>query len=166
VLAANLHGFAYTGGSYATAYDWWLGLEAQGYARAGGAAPPAGALLFFAPTGGNYAGHVDVYLGDGRIISSDVDSSGAHAPGEVGIVDMNTEPGASSWAGWNAPNYLGWAEPRFFGAGQIAAQRPSKVFRPKTAKKTAKKTVVETEMPLDPDIAGIVGTVTAPGLSD
>jgi hypothetical protein len=121
VLVANLHGFDYTGGGYATAYEWWLGLDGLGLAHAGSTAPPPGALLFYGPTHSNSAGHVDTYLGDGRIISNDIGADASYQPGAVSIFSMADDPW--SWAGWNAANYLGWAEP-YFTSTPIVADRP------------------------------------------
>jgi hypothetical protein len=125
VLAANLNG--YDSSDHATAYDWWLGFAAHGQAHLADTNPPAGALLFFAATSSNPAGHVAVYLGDGKIASNDIDSHGQFRSGGVGIFSVTDPLAAGSFASWTDPTYLGWTPPRFT-SRVIAHGRPADVF--------------------------------------
>ncbi|MFG3041860.1 peptidase M23 [Streptomyces sp. NPDC048330] len=62
--------------------------------------PPPGALMYWET--GNRAGHVAIYLGDGKIASNDI-----NRPGYIDVVqatDIETKWGAT---------YLGWAPPYF-----------------------------------------------------
>jgi hypothetical protein len=75
---------------------------------------------------GGGAGHVAVYLGGGKIISSDVNARGNYTPGAVGIFSMKSASGKKSWTGWNSAHYLGWTEPHFTSAK--IADRPGPVM--------------------------------------
>nr|WP_238357227.1 CHAP domain-containing protein [Kribbella italica] len=98
-LAANIWGRPRAG--YASAAEQWSQMVASGNAHVD-RQPPVGALVFW-DTGGLY-GHVAVYVGDGRIVSNDINDQ---VPGEGGVylVDLTTIE-----TEWNA-TYLGWAPP-------------------------------------------------------
>jgi len=70
--------------------------------------PPAGALLFY--ESGDF-GHIATYLGDGLLISNDVNDAKAGIIGGAYIVPTKAMEGD----GWNLP-YLGWSEPIFKGS--------------------------------------------------
>ena len=101
-FVAVLAGRASSG--YSTALDAWQTFEAQGVAHPvtgpDGTTPPVGAWLYYAsPT--NPAGHVDTYLGNGQIASTDV-----FANGRVGVGPAS----AITNGPWHL-QYLGWAPP-------------------------------------------------------
>ncbi|TDO30207.1 CHAP domain-containing protein [Kribbella sp. VKM Ac-2527] len=104
-LAANIWGLAQSG--YTSAAEQWTQMVATGNAHPNDRQPPTGALLFWA-TGGPY-GHVAVYVGDGRIVSNDIEDRALGIGGvylvEVGAIE----------AGWSA-TYLGWSPPIYSGA--------------------------------------------------
>jgi hypothetical protein len=99
-LAANIWGRPRAG--YISAAEQWRQMVATGNAHAGDRRPPAGALLFW-ETGGPY-GHVAVYVGNGRIVSNDIDD---RVPGEGGVYLVDFEVIESKWGA----TYLGWAPP-------------------------------------------------------
>jgi hypothetical protein len=70
--------------------------------------PPPGALLFWKHKGDSAsdAGHVAIYLGDGKIASNDIESKG-----KISIVPM--EAIEQKWG----QQYLGWTPPYFKNAG-------------------------------------------------
>lgn len=100
-FVAILDGRASSG--YATALDAWQTFQAQGVAHPvtgpDGVAPPVGAWLYYAS--GNPAGHVDTYLGQGKVASTDV-----FANGRVGV-----GPASALTNGPWRLQYLGWAAP-------------------------------------------------------
>jgi hypothetical protein len=111
-FAANLSGRAMSG--YPTASDAWASFTRSGTAHPAdavdGHAPPPGAWLYY--SSGSPAGHVAVYLGSGKVASTDVLRSG-----RVSIV-----PAAAMTDGpWHL-TYLGWAAP--WGA-KVATVAPS-----------------------------------------
>lgn len=75
--------------------------------------PPAGAILFY-ESGEN--GHITTFLGDGLLISNDVNDSKSGISGGAYIVPTKAMEGD----GWNLP-YLGWSEPIFNGGKQSPA---------------------------------------------
>ena len=101
-FVAILDGRAYSG--YSTALDAWQTFEAEGAAhpvtRSDGVAPPVGAWLYYSDNT-NPAGHVVVYLGNGRIASTD-----AFGRGRVGVGPAS----AITDGPWHM-QYLGWATP-------------------------------------------------------
>jgi len=99
-LAANIWGRPRAG--YFSAAQQWSRMIATGNAHARDRRPPVGALVFWA-TDGPY-GHVAVYVGDGRIVSNDIND---RAPGEGGVYLVEIGLIESQW---NA-TYLGWAPP-------------------------------------------------------
>ncbi|TCO41022.1 CHAP domain-containing protein [Kribbella antiqua] len=99
-LAANIWGRPRAG--YFSAAEQWRQMVATGNAHRGDRQPPVGALLFWA-TGGPY-GHVAVYVGNGRIVSNDINDA---VPGEGGVYLVEIGLIESKW---NA-TYLGWAPP-------------------------------------------------------
>ena len=100
-FVAILDGRASSG--YATALDAWQTFQAQGVAHPvtgpDGVAPPVGAWLYY--SSGNPAGHVDTYLGQGQVASTDV-----FANGRVGV-----GPASALTNGPWRLQYLGWAAP-------------------------------------------------------
>ncbi|WP_229890899.1 peptidase M23 [Streptomyces mashuensis] len=66
--------------------------------------PPPGALMFWDT--GHRAGHVAIYVGDGKIASNDIGT-----PGEISIV-----PATDIETKWRA-KYLGWSPPYYPNAG-------------------------------------------------
>lgn len=104
---ANLSGKAFSG--YDTASEAWNHFESTGAAHPvtgpDGSEPPVGAWLYY--SGSSAAGHVAVYLGDGKVASTD-----AFGSGRVGIGRME-ELTDGAWR----LNYLGWAAP--WGQGKI-----------------------------------------------
>ena len=100
-FVAILDGRASSG--YATALDAWQTFLAQGVAHPvtgpDGVAPPVGAWLYY--SSGNPAGHVDTYLGQGQVTSTDV-----FANGRVGV-----GPASALTNGPWRLQYLGWAAP-------------------------------------------------------
>jgi len=99
-LGANIWGRPRAG--YISAAEQWTRMVATGNARPDDRRPPVGALLFWA-TDGPY-GHVAVYVGNGRIVSNDIND---RAPGEGGVYLVEIGLIESEW---NA-TYLGWAPP-------------------------------------------------------
>jgi hypothetical protein len=69
--------------------------------HAGDKEPPVGALVFW-DTGAGKAGHVAIYVGDGKIISNDIRRSGK--VDEVPMSEISSKWGAK---------YLGWTDPYF-----------------------------------------------------
>jgi hypothetical protein len=100
-FVAVLDGRPHSG--YSTALDAWQTFSAAGVAHPvtsdDGVAPPVGAWLYY--RGSNPAGHVDTYLGNGQIASTDV-----FAQGRVGI-----GPASAITNGPWRLQYLGWAPP-------------------------------------------------------
>lgn len=100
-FASNLSGRSSSG--YGSAMDAWTAFTAAGTAHPAnavdGRAPPPGAWLYY--SGSDTAGHVDVYLGNGLIASTDV-----FADGTVGI-----GPASAITDGPWHETYLGWAAP-------------------------------------------------------
>jgi hypothetical protein len=99
-LAANIWGRPRAG--YYSAAEQWNHMVATGKAHEGDRRPPVGALTFW-ETGGPY-GHVAVYVGNGRIVSNDIND---RVPGEGGVYLVEIGLIESKW---NAA-YLGWAPP-------------------------------------------------------
>lgn len=99
-LAANIWGRPRAG--YYSAAEQWQQMVAQGKAHRGDLRPPVGALVFWA-TGGPY-GHVAVYIGNGHIVSNDIND---RVPGEGGVYDVEFGLIETRWGA----TYLGWAPP-------------------------------------------------------
>ena len=99
-LAANIWGRSRAG--YHSAAEQWQQMVATGNAHPDDRQPPVGALVFW-QTGGPY-GHVAVYVGNGRIVSNDIND---RVPGEGGVYLVDFSLIESKW---NA-TYLGWAPP-------------------------------------------------------
>ncbi|MFG1626197.1 CHAP domain-containing protein [Kribbella sp. NPDC049227] len=99
-LAANIWGRPRAG--YFSAAEQWQQMVATGNAHNHDRQPPIGALVFW-DTGGPY-GHVAVYVGNGQIISNDIND---RVPGEGGVYLVDFGLIESKW---NA-GYLGWAPP-------------------------------------------------------
>ncbi|MDX6239408.1 MAG: hypothetical protein QOG10_4223, partial [Kribbellaceae bacterium] len=99
-LAANI--WARPRAGYVSAAEQWSRMVATGNAHNNDHRPPVGALVFWA-TDGPY-GHVAVYVGNGHIVSNDIND---RAPGEGGVYLVEIGLIESQW---NA-TYLGWAPP-------------------------------------------------------
>lgn len=86
------------GGSGAHAWNLWLSIAPE-RKHAGDRNPPAGALVFYA--GGKY-GHVALALGDGRIVTTDLPTSG-----RIGVTELNAPEHAwrYTYAGWSVPHF-------------------------------------------------------------
>lgn len=104
-FVANLSGYATSG--YATARVGWTHYVLTGQAHLAGTpdgmSPPIGAELYYDTS--NPDGHVVIYLGDNKVISSDMGTDGKNQPGHISIVD---ESAVRAWG-----SYLGWAPPNF-----------------------------------------------------
>jgi hypothetical protein len=99
-LASNIWGRPRAG--YYSAAEQWRQMVAAGEAHLDDRQLPVGALVFWA-TGGPY-GHVAVYIGDGHIVSNDIND---RFPGEGGVYDVEFGLIESRWGA----TYLGWAPP-------------------------------------------------------
>ncbi|WBQ04406.1 NlpC/P60 family protein [Kribbella sp. CA-293567] len=99
-LAANIWGRPRSG--YYSAAEQWRQMAATGKAHLHDRQFPVGALLFWS-TGGPF-GHVAVYIGNGRIVSNDIND---RFPGEGGVYDVEFGLIESRWGA----TYLGWAPP-------------------------------------------------------
>jgi hypothetical protein len=99
-LAANIWGRPRAG--YFSAAEQWRQMVATNNAHPDDRRPPTGALVFWA-TGGPY-GHVAVYVGNGRIVSNDINDV---VPGEGGVYLVDFGLIESKWGA----TYLGWAPP-------------------------------------------------------
>ncbi|MEV0283490.1 CHAP domain-containing protein [Kribbella sp. NPDC050820] len=99
-LAANIWGRPRSG--YFSAAEQWRHMVATGNAHRGDRRPPVGALVFW-ETGGPY-GHVAVYVGNGRVVSNDIND---RVPGEGGVYLVDVGLIESKWGA----TYLGWAPP-------------------------------------------------------
>ncbi|WP_165556025.1 CHAP domain-containing protein [Kribbella pittospori] len=99
-LAANIWGQPRAG--YFSAAEQWQQMVATGNAHSNDRQPPIGALVFW-ETGGPY-GHVAVYVGNGQIVSNDIND---RVPGQGGVYLVAFPLIESKW---NA-TYLGWAPP-------------------------------------------------------
>jgi hypothetical protein len=104
-FVANLSGYSSSG--FSTARSGWAHYLAagQGHFATGtdGLSPPIGAELYYDTS--NSAGHVVIYLGSNKVISSDMGPNGKYDPGHISIVD---EAAVRAWG-----SYLGWAPPNF-----------------------------------------------------
>lgn len=96
-FVAEMYGWNYSGVVYAI--DHYREMPKQ-MRNDGDRNPPPGALMYW--TTGQRAGHVAIYLGDGKIASNDI-----KRPGYIDIVDA-TAPEKE----WIA-TYVGWAPPHF-----------------------------------------------------
>jgi hypothetical protein len=96
-FVANMYGFSSSG--YNTAYDNWKATPAS-LKHAGDMNAPAGALMYW----GGGDGHVAISLGNGSIVSTDINGSGT----------VGTAPASAISSKWGKP-YLGWAYPFFQG---------------------------------------------------
>ncbi|HSX23978.1 MAG TPA: phage tail tip lysozyme [Candidatus Saccharimonadales bacterium] len=90
---------------YASAIADWNAQQASGHAHPGDRDPPVGALLFYNTSA---FGHVAVYLGNNKLLSTDIDGKGY-----IYIVNADR----METTGWHAP-YLGWSDPYFKGEVQ------------------------------------------------
>ncbi|MGW6278446.1 CHAP domain-containing protein [Kribbella sp. NPDC055071] len=99
-LAANIWSRPRAG--YFSAAEQWRQMVATGNAHRADRRPPVGALLFW-KTGGPY-GHVAVYVGNGWIVSNDINDE---VPGEGGVYLVDFGLIESKWGA----TYLGWAPP-------------------------------------------------------
>lgn len=99
-LAANIWGRPRAG--YYSAAEQWQHMVAIGKAHPNDRQLPVGALVFWA-TGGLY-GHVAVYVGNGRIVSNDIND---RFSGEGGVYEVEFGLIESRWGA----TYLGWAPP-------------------------------------------------------
>lgn len=99
-FVAQLYGWGSSGSNSAAVQ--WSRLVALGEANAGSATPPPGALLFYSDS--NPYGHVDMYLGQDMVISTDVNGGGT-----IAIVHRAD---ILHWLG-SSGRYLGWAVPDF-----------------------------------------------------
>ncbi|WP_240351079.1 C40 family peptidase [Streptomyces olivoreticuli] len=97
-FVATTYGWTFSGTTYAQ--DHYLDVMPKDMRHDKDRNPPAGALMFW--TTGSRAGHVALYVGDGKIASNDIET-----PGRISIVpatDIETKWGAT---------YLGWSPPYF-----------------------------------------------------
>ncbi|WP_432877460.1 CHAP domain-containing protein [Kribbella sp. CA-245084] len=99
-LAANIWGRPRAG--YLSAAEQWRQMATTNNAHRNDRQPPIGALVFW-ETGGPY-GHVAVYVGNGRIVSNDINDV---VPGEGGVYLVDFGLIESKWGA----TYLGWAPP-------------------------------------------------------
>lgn len=100
--------WGYGNSGYMTAYTHWLSMVKGGNAHADSRNVPVGALLFYSTT--SSAGHVVVYLGDGKILSNDILDTRGGRQGGMYIVPVDTIE--KKWGS----HYLGWSPPLFAGA--------------------------------------------------
>jgi hypothetical protein len=108
-LAGEAWGYSSSG--YDSAKIHWQTMVATGKAHPGDRNPPVGASLFY-DNAGPY-GHITTYLGDGLLLSNDVNDSKSGVNGGAYIVPTDfMEKGP-----WNL-TYLGWADPIFGGSKQ------------------------------------------------
>lgn len=108
-FTANLLGYASSGdptgdGGTAIGHFHWYLAHGMGHAAGtpAGDSPPIGAQLYWRTS--NSAGHVTVYLGNNRMISTDIAPDGSYSPGHISIVDV----ASFSWG-----PYLGWGPASF-----------------------------------------------------
>lgn len=100
-FTANVYGWSYSGVTYAI--DHYTVVPAA-MRHDGDRHPPPGALMYWDT--GHRAGHIAVYLGDGKIASNDI-----LRPGYIDVVDAGLIE-----TRWNA-RYVGWTPPDFPKAG-------------------------------------------------
>ncbi|MET9183256.1 peptidase M23 [Kitasatospora aureofaciens] len=107
---ANAYGWSYAGytnpptNTHAWAIEHYRNIIPAAWRHDGDRNPPPGALVYW-DTGGQY-GHVAVYIGDGKVASTDI-----LRPGYIDIV-----PAETIETKWGA-KYLGWAPPYFPAGG-------------------------------------------------
>lgn len=106
-LAAEIWGYSTSG--YYSAKVHASAVEAAGKLNKKDRNPPIGALLFY-NNSGPY-GHIAVYLGDGLLVSNDVNDKTSGVKGGVYIVPTD----ALESGPWSL-GYIGWSEPIFAGA--------------------------------------------------
>lgn len=118
-FVANMSGRVNSG--YATASDAWAHFVSTGVAHPASAvdghAPPVGAWLYYG--GGGPAGHVAIYLGNGKVASNDTWKSGYIGIGSAD--DMTDGPWHLTYLGWAAP----WGEPVRTVAPTAPATKPA-----------------------------------------
>ncbi|MEU1818009.1 peptidase M23 [Streptomyces roseifaciens] len=96
------YGWNYSGTNYAI--DHYTDVMPKDMRHDGDRNPPVGALMFWDT--GHRAGHVAIYVGDGKIASNDIGPIG-----EIAIV-----PATDIETKWNA-KYLGWSPPYYPNGG-------------------------------------------------
>lgn len=101
--------WGYKNTGYDTAWNQWLALEAISppIAHPGDRNPPVGAVLFY---GTGKPGHAAVYLGNNKVLSTDVLNVETHRVGGVYITDASKIENGP----WNL-QYAGWADPHYAG---------------------------------------------------
>ncbi|MGW6454753.1 peptidase M23 [Streptomyces sp. NPDC055078] len=106
-FVAQAYGYGFSGSETANVH--WNRLVDGGLAHPGDANPPAGSLLFYDT--GEDAGHVALYLGNGKVASNDVLDS-YRGEGKIVIVSRK-DLTAGKWR----LRYRGWTQPGFPSAG-------------------------------------------------
>ncbi|MCM2388777.1 hypothetical protein [Streptomyces albipurpureus] len=106
-FVAQAYGYGFSGSETANVH--WNRLVDAGLAHPGDANPPAGSLLFYDT--GEYAGHVALYLGSGKVASNDILDT-YRGEGKIAIVDRK-ELTDGKWR----LRYRGWTQPGFPSAG-------------------------------------------------
>ncbi len=96
-FTARTYGWSFSGTNYAIDHYYEMPANMQ---HAGDRSPPPGALMYWKTKG--RAGHVAVYLGDGKIASNDI-----KRPGYIDVV-----PATDIESKWGS-TYVGWAPPYF-----------------------------------------------------
>lgn len=101
-LAGEVWGYRASG--YATAYVHWASMNARGKGHPNDRNVPVGAIMFWRSDPSDDVGHAAVYLGDGKIISNDVNDP---SKGYGGVYIVSADDIEKKWG----MDYLGWADP-------------------------------------------------------